>query len=212
MPCTMFAFSGDNNGKTSQNQTPLYQAVDLGLSVKWCNMNVNAKSITDYGTYFSWGEVNGKASYAKNAYKHYDSATDSPIHIGEDISCGEYDVAHIIMGGKWRMPTMAECEELLTKCTFKQVTVNDQAVIEITGPNGNHIYLPKGGYKTRNGIQGEGNASYIWSSNLSTVPDKYFTGKYDVHEWNAFAIIFSNTYSSRISWARLYGLSVRAVQ
>lgn len=34
-------------------------AVDLGLSVKWANMNVGAEKVTDYGTYFAWGETSG---------------------------------------------------------------------------------------------------------------------------------------------------------
>ena len=34
-------------------------AVDLGLSVKWANMNVGAEAVTDYGTYFAWGETAG---------------------------------------------------------------------------------------------------------------------------------------------------------
>ena len=34
-------------------------AVDLGLSVKWANMNVGATAVTDYGTYFAWGETDG---------------------------------------------------------------------------------------------------------------------------------------------------------
>lgn len=35
------------------------EAVDLGLSVKWANMNVGAIAETDYGTYFAWGETKG---------------------------------------------------------------------------------------------------------------------------------------------------------
>lgn len=34
-------------------------AVDLGLSVKWANMNVGATAVTDYGTFFAWGETDG---------------------------------------------------------------------------------------------------------------------------------------------------------
>ena len=36
-------------------------AVDLGLpsGTKWANMNVGATSVTDYGTYFAWGETSG---------------------------------------------------------------------------------------------------------------------------------------------------------
>lgn len=35
------------------------EAIDLGLSVKWANMNVGAMAETDYGTYFAWGETAG---------------------------------------------------------------------------------------------------------------------------------------------------------
>lgn len=35
------------------------QAVDLGLSVKWANLNIGATSPEQYGTYFAWGEVDG---------------------------------------------------------------------------------------------------------------------------------------------------------
>jgi len=34
-------------------------AVDLGLSVRWANINVGATTATGYGTYFAWGEVTG---------------------------------------------------------------------------------------------------------------------------------------------------------
>lgn len=37
------------------------EAVDLGLpsGTKWANMNIGATSVTDYGTYFAWGETSG---------------------------------------------------------------------------------------------------------------------------------------------------------
>lgn len=33
------------------------EAVDLGLSVKWANMNIGASNIYDVGEYFAWGET-----------------------------------------------------------------------------------------------------------------------------------------------------------
>jgi hypothetical protein len=45
-------------------------AVDLGLSVKWANMNVGATSATDYGTYFCWGETYGYTAGASNNRKN----------------------------------------------------------------------------------------------------------------------------------------------
>lgn len=35
------------------------QAVDLGLSVKWANMNVNAMEPDDAGIYCAWGDTQG---------------------------------------------------------------------------------------------------------------------------------------------------------
>ena len=40
---------------------PAPEVVDLGLSVKWANMNIGATSVTDYGLYFVWGETVGRA-------------------------------------------------------------------------------------------------------------------------------------------------------
>lgn len=51
------------------------EAVDLGLSVKWANMNVGAESVTDYGDYFAWGETegykSGKNNFSGSTYKYY---------------------------------------------------------------------------------------------------------------------------------------------
>lgn len=37
--------------------TPVYEYVDLGLSVKWATMNVGANAPEEYGDYFAWGET-----------------------------------------------------------------------------------------------------------------------------------------------------------
>ena len=36
------------------------EAVDLGLSVKWANMNVGATKDSGFGSYFAWGETKPK--------------------------------------------------------------------------------------------------------------------------------------------------------
>ena len=43
--------------------------VDLGLSVKWANMNVGAESETDYGLYFQWGDTVGYADASHSAWR-----------------------------------------------------------------------------------------------------------------------------------------------
>lgn len=46
------------NANTSNLKTA-GKAVDLGLSVKWADMNVGAASATDNGLLFSWGDITG---------------------------------------------------------------------------------------------------------------------------------------------------------
>jgi hypothetical protein len=40
-----------------KNEVVKFEFVDLGLSVKWANMNMGAKSSRENGLYFAWNEV-----------------------------------------------------------------------------------------------------------------------------------------------------------
>lgn len=115
------------------------EAVDLGLSVKWANMNVGATSVTGYGTFFAWGETKGwtdETHYDKESstfmannywwgtadhkYTKYncdpDTGKDGFVDNKTRLEL-DNDAARINWGGKWRMPTRAEIQELLDKCT-----------------------------------------------------------------------------------------------
>ena len=98
-------------------------AVDLGLSVKWASLNVGASSIEDIGDEYAWGEIEPRTTYGPENYQYYDITWGEYIDIGEDISGTEYDAAHVIWGGGWRMPTKKEMEELLTKCTWTVIKI-----------------------------------------------------------------------------------------
>ena len=93
------------------------EAVDLGLSVKWANMNVGAKKASGYGTYFAWGETQPKEYYSWNTYVW--SRGDSQFltkysTIDRKIQLTPADdAAHNNWGGEWRMPTVDEFEELI---------------------------------------------------------------------------------------------------
>ena len=49
---------------------------------------------------------------------------------------GDYDT------GRWRMPTVAEANELLESCTWEWGIYNGVNGYQVTGPNGNSIFLP----------------------------------------------------------------------
>ena len=91
---------------TTKDEFPVGEAVDLGLSVKWANMNMGASKPEDYGGYYYWGET--------GMWNDYYDREDTP----EDISGTKYDIAHVKWGGDWHLPTSEQVNELLSKCTL----------------------------------------------------------------------------------------------
>ena len=123
-------------------------AVDLGLSVKWANCDLGEQEYVQYDSHsdmklFSWGCTQPVATstlnISKDKYKYWDASSSSYIDIGSEISGTEYDAARAILGGKWRMPTKEEMDELLaceTKTHIKDQTIEKFTIV---GPSGNSI-------------------------------------------------------------------------
>ena len=82
----------------------------------------------------------------------------------------EDDVAYVKLGGKWRMPTIKEMEELLdpSNCSWVWTTLNGINGLEITSQKTlNTIFLPAGGGKfASSGLSSVGSGAYYWSSSL----------------------------------------------
>lgn len=109
-------------------------SVDLGLpsGLRWGNFEiggyewngfVETTSYTpDFNRYFHyrWGSlkiVKDRYDYRDNSrYEYWDSKSSKCIDIGSDISGTEYDIVHILCGGKWRLPRKEDVEELFTNC------------------------------------------------------------------------------------------------
>lgn len=151
------------------------RAVDLGLSVKWANMNVGAKSSCDIGLYFAWGEVTSKNEYSKDSYTHYNTKGEYVLigeenrtengHVYYNIGGSEYDPATENQGKKWRMPTETECLELKNACTWVWDATKFGYVVE--GKNGNSIFLPATGCMSGNHIaylNSKAKKGFYWSS------------------------------------------------
>lgn len=126
-------------------------AVDLGLSVKWASVNVGSTTESGSGTFYSWG------------YTTPYSTSDKVSHTSRDISGTSNDVAHVTWGGKWRMPTSEECEELFSKCTLTWTTKGGIKGVKVSR-NGNSIFLPAGGYQYYGSLTKVGTGARIWSS------------------------------------------------
>lgn len=87
------------------------EPVDLGLSVKWANMNIGANLPGEFGSYFAWGETAPKAIYDWNTYKFLENgvfehltkycAKSSQGKVdGKNTLEPEDDAAHVQWGGQ----------------------------------------------------------------------------------------------------------------
>lgn len=132
--------------------------VDLGLSVKWADRNVGASSPSDYGSYFAWGETSTKSDYS-----HTNCVTDGK-YLSDISGDSRYDAARANWGGSWRLPTTPECEELVDKCTWTWTTQGGHNGYEVTGPNGNSIFLPAAGLREGTSLSSAGETGDYWSS------------------------------------------------
>ena len=231
------SINNGNNNSENDNSSNFpnigLQAIDLGLSVKWANCNVGAKSMEEFGDLYAWGETSTKSSYDKTNYQYYhkgykdkdgitiDSAyydrigNETSIDYGNkqyssyDISKTEYDVAYVKWGGKWRMPTYKELKELKDSCTWKWASVNDIYGYKVTSKNGNYIFLPAAGAGLKDGRDYMNKDGNYTSSTL--VDQQHLSGNSDSKEWGFFGIDFSKNEIYYGTHGRCWGYSVRPV-
>lgn len=142
-------------------------AVDLGLSVKWADRNLGARSFSDYGDYYAWGETGTKSDYTWENHKWYvpnDYSVILPPYKKNERLLPEDDVATQKLGEGWRMPTYKELQELQRKCMWERVMRNGVNCYKVTSKiNGNVIYLPMAGYKSYGKTYKQNVRGYYWS-------------------------------------------------
>lgn len=150
-------------------------------------------------TWASYQWCNGD-SHKLTKYCHADKASywdgvGSPD--GKTVLALEDDAAHVKLGGKWRIPTEAEWDELLTNCTWtwKRDGVNGAIV---TGPNGNSIFFPAAGYYAFVSHTDD-NHGYYWASSLGSNPE---------HAW---CVDFNSNSIDKYAFSRICGQSIRPV-
>ncbi|MGN1259632.1 MAG: AarF/UbiB family protein, partial [Alloprevotella sp.] len=136
-----------------------HEWVDLGLSVKWATCNVGANTPEEYGNYYAWGETSTKSSYDEDNCKTWERSM-SDIH-----GNSSYDAARANWGGSWRLPTKAECDELIDSCNCQLTTQNGVAGMRFTSKrNGNSIFLPAAGWRYGTSTYRVGGYGYYWAS------------------------------------------------
>lgn len=140
-----------------------HEYVDMGVSVYWATMNVGSRTPSDPGDRIAWGETKTKSEFTPQNYTYefhteihewdentmfieYKPEHHHHVQIETHYLPQVFDAASANWGGDWRMPTPAECQDLLDNCTYKWATINGRNGYLLTSKiNGNTIFLPDGG-------------------------------------------------------------------
>ena len=161
---------------------PLPEWVDLGLpsGSLWATCNVGASSPEQYGDYFAWGETETKDYYDTETYKWYNSSDSTLTKYCTDSQYGtvdnkteldpEDDAATVNMGPSWRMPSQDQMKELINCCIVQKAKMKGVSGLQITGPNGNTIFLPAAGYRSRDELSTVGFDCNYWTRTLTSWP------------------------------------------
>ena len=196
-----------------------YEYVDLGLPSKtmWATCNVGANKPEDSGLLFQFGRVDGYSYGSHNEFRTKDQniqdtgskytplTTSGKVYKKTDILDLEDDAAHINMGGKWRMPTRDELEELIINTTHDVVTVNGvQGIMFTSNINTNQLFIPfaQGYWDRHNGSWFmAGTHACLWSSQVH-------------YSYNDFGNLLFCSYYGSVNISddiRSYAFSVRGV-
>ena len=191
--------------------------VDLGLpsGLLWATCNVGADSPEGNGDYFAWGETQPKSVYNWSTYQYCMGSANTLTKYCNNASYGyngftdnlitllpEDDAATVNWGSDWRMPTLAEWQELYnnTTCTWTQQSgVNGRL---FTASNGNSLFLPAAGHRDGSSLDYAGSRGFYWSISLYTdypLDAMYFdftSGYFNVYRY----------------YERLFGFTVRPVR
>ena len=150
------------------------EIVDLGLSVKWASCNLGAIFPERSTPAYAWGETETKTSFTWDTYKWAIKNANNPFEYkvikyctsnsygerdGKTVLDPGDDAAHVLLGGRWRMPTRDDLKELIDNCTISSFTYGGiQGVLfrsNIEGYTDRWIFIPG----TRVGL---------WSSSLAS--------------------------------------------
>lgn len=179
------------NANCSSSTSP--EMVDLGLSVKWATCNLNAEKPEDTGSFFSWGDVKGQtwdgSQWSESGF--WENNVPSYEIDGQGNLKPEYDAAHKILGGSWRMPTKTEIQELIDNCVCTKTNdYNGTGVAGMiftskkAGYTDKSIFIPATGYGLTSMLQ-ESNSFFGINWSCSFNEGKAWTLSFDTNDLEA---------------------------
>lgn len=204
--------------------------VDFGLpsGTKWAKGNIvsdgnggyKVGEETDYGAYFSWGNVtphfSSNGSTFDDAYNWGTSNTGSPYagsagasisytsrHKGRDYTANTTnDAARACLGGSWQVPTATQFQELYDNTDSEWTTisgVNGRKFMKKTD-HSVYVFFPAAGGGSSTSLLDRGSLGLYWSSSLYSA------------EYGYFLYFISSNVGTQGRNSRYSGCSVRAVK
>ena len=203
---------------SEKGNSGVHECVDLGLpsGLKWATCNIGANAPEEYGEYYAWAELETKHMYDQYHYSFFSLKQDDIFShgygeieaLGGDISETKYDVAHLLWGENWRLPTREEFSELTLYCSWFWTSINNVYGYEITGTNGNKIFLPATGLRIASAKFYKNNGGNYWSS----TPLEYSNHLDEAYHLYFYRDDYSGNDIKTDSYFKYYGMTIRPVK
>ena len=159
----------------------------------WVNTPYQTANTTSY-LYTKW------TKYLGSTNSSYRGASAKDIDVLKTILEPDDDAAHVELGGKWRIPTEADFDELLTYCSSEWTTQNGVNGMKFTSSkNGKSIFLPAAGCRLNTTLYEVGHYGQYWSSSI------------DSPTTSCMLYFYTGSYGQQNAYDRCYGQSVRPV-
>ena len=170
-------------------------AIDMGLpsGTLWAQGNIckdaqGNYSIgvpSDYGCFFSWGNIDGyywnsnsdKEDYNFNSY-NYNLTPGSQLTASIANNDAEHDAAVARLGNGWHMPTQDNFQELFSSvnCSWSKAIINGINVLHVVSKrNGNELFFPYTGLRINSYIHYRENYGDYVSSTLYSATQAHDT-------------------------------------
>ena len=189
----------------------------------WADRNIGAEEPWECGYYFWWGDTvgykrkddswvasDGSSKTFKFSRENTPTSGKSRSTLQnegwiteEGVLAAKHDVAQVLLGGRWRMPTKQELDDLCEKCDWTETTVNGVKGNVVRGRDeyaSASIFLPCAGYGIGSSFRLVGSSGYFWSSVLSS------------DNGSAWGLDFSSSHHNTLNNYCDYGRSIRPVQ
>lgn len=140
--------NNNNNDDSVSNATGTisgHEYVDLGLSVKWARYDIQSTSLIGYERPELIGTHHYVTGYGPD--ENGDNGNITQIANNEHITsslCGtSLDIAKQKWGNNWRLPSLAEWQELFNNCSTQTIVYHSYKGIKFTSNlNGKSIFIP----------------------------------------------------------------------